>query len=99
MCIRDRSYRVHIFTDSYLVLSQYTHLTDGQTDVDRKTSQSHGKKCELKRNLLGGGNYRMRTPNFAVVAVFVVVVEMYWMTVRNTVYMHIKQSSALMLNG
>jgi len=43
------SYGVHIFTDDYLVLSQSTLLTDGQTDVDSQTvrvhSQSYGKNC------------------------------------------------------
>ena len=50
------SFAVHIFTDNYLVLSQYTRLTDGRTDrqTDRQTdrmsiaipcvaTQSHGK--------------------------------------------------------
>ena len=40
-------YVVHIFTEDYFVLSQFTHLTDRRTDVDSKTvrmqSQSHGK--------------------------------------------------------
>jgi len=41
------SYGVEIWTDDYSVLSQYTHLTDGQTDrrTDRQNCDSNTMRC------------------------------------------------------
>jgi len=46
------SYGVEILTDDYSVLSKYTHLADGQTELQQQYSvlhymQSHDKNCKV----------------------------------------------------
>ena len=50
------SYVVHIFTDNYLVLSQYTRLTDGPTDgqTDRQTVDSNTVRILRSRTVKVG---------------------------------------------